>query len=73
MNGFKYIIENAYLFKLSPGQFIYHESQPVASYLYFIIHGSFIFESKETGNFGSIMCIGHTLGEEVLFGEEAQQ
>lgn len=30
------------------------------------MYGSFICQTNKNGKFGSIMCIGHTLGEEIL-------
>ena len=39
----------------------------VAQNVYFILYGSFSFETEETGKFGSLMCVGHTLGEEIVF------
>ena len=70
MNGFKYMVDRASLLKLTPGQHIYHQYQPTTYSLYLIVHGSFIFTTQQAGNFGSIMCIGHTLGEEIMFQNE---
>ena len=68
-NGYKYIVVNAFIFKLQPGQFIYKEQSQAAPNLYFILYGAFQCKSQYTGSFGSIMCVGHTLGEESLFNQ----
>jgi len=68
ITGFKFLMENSSLFKLKPGQFIYRQGIVSAPNLYFIMYGSFTCQNSDVGGFGSIMCIGHTLGEEILFG-----
>ena len=42
INGFKFIVENSYLFKVKAGQYIYKQGMPVAPNLYFILFGSFV-------------------------------
>ena len=66
--AFKFIMENSLLYKLRAGQFIYRESVRPAPNLYFIMYGSFQCRKTATGPFGALMCVGHTLGEEILFG-----
>jgi hypothetical protein len=68
MLGFKFIMDNCLLYKLKPGQYIYRENLPVGPNIYFIMYGQLICHSVDGGYFGSIMCVGHTLGEEVLLG-----
>jgi hypothetical protein len=60
-------MENSFMFKLEPKQFIYREGAPAAQNLYFILYGNFICYSQSRGHFGAIMAIGHTLGEEILY------
>jgi hypothetical protein len=71
MNGFKYMVENSYIFKLKAGQSIYREGAAAAPNIYFILYGSFSCQAREGGSFGSIMCVGHTLGEEIMFSHDA--
>lgn len=65
------MVENSYIFKLKPGEFIYRQGATAATNIYFILYGGFVCKTSEAGTFGSIMCVGHTLGEEVIFGFEA--
>ena len=58
------------MFKLKPGQFVYRQGVTASPNLYFIFYGSFACHTEETGAFGAVMCIGHTLGEEVLFSSD---
>ena len=67
-NGFKYLVENSYIYKLKPGQYVYKEGHPANTKIYFILYGSLVMQSSEGGPFGSRMCVGHTISEEVIFG-----
>ncbi len=66
-NGFKYLMENSFIFKMQPGQFIYRQDAEVTPNIFFILFGSFACSKQQIGDFGSIMCVGHTFGEEILF------
>jgi hypothetical protein len=68
INGFKFLFENSYIFKLKPGQYVYREGQPANTRIYFILYGGLVMQSSEKGLFGSLMSVGHTLSEEVVFG-----
>jgi len=39
INAFKYLFENAVLFKLKPGQNVYKEYQPAKAHFYFVLYG----------------------------------
>lgn len=52
---------------------MYRQSVAAAPNLYFIMYGSLICHTAKNGQFGSIMCIGHTLGEESLFSSDKGQ
>ena len=58
------------MYKLKPGQFIYREGIIAAKNIYVIMYGSFQCQTKAVGIFGSMMCIGHTLGEEIIFSKK---
>ena len=55
------------MFRLKPGQYVYRQGISASPKLYFIMYGSLVLHTAKHGQFGSIMCIGHTLGEESLF------
>ena len=70
--AFKFIMENSFLYKLRAGQYIYRETLKPAPNLYFIMYGQFQCMKTRKGPFGALMCVGHTLGEEILFGQRGQ-
>ena len=63
-------MDNSYMYKLRAGQFIYREGVRATPNIYLIMYGQFQCQrgTDESGLFGALMCIGHTLGEEVIFG-----
>lgn len=63
-------MENSFIYKLKQGQFIYRESIAAAQNIYIIMYGQFESQSTVSGPFGPAMCVGHTLGEEVIFNRD---
>ena len=60
-------MENSFIFKMKPGQFVYKQDAEVTPNIFFVLFGSFVCSKQQIGDFGSIMCVGHTFGEEILF------
>ena len=69
---FQYLMEYSFLYKLKQGQYIYRESIAAAPNIYIIMYGQFAAVANKAGVFGPCMCVGHTLGEEMLFGQGKQ-
>lgn len=68
INGFKYIIDRAFLFKLKPGQTAYKEDKKAMMNIYFVLYGEFDYQSGIAEvNFGEQVSIGWTIGEDILF------
>lgn len=73
INAFKYLFENAVLFKLKPGQNVYKEYQPAKAHFYFVLYGQLQFKNTKCGQFGEQIGLGWTIGEEILYGEDDQK
>ena len=78
ISAFKYLIENGFLFKLKEGQTVYREKQIARANVYFVLYGQFNFTSqvlkqKEDNQFGEIIGLGWTIGEEILYGSRVDQ
>jgi hypothetical protein len=66
INAFKYIIDRAYLFKLSNGQAAYRQGVKAMQNVYFVLYGDF--DYKYEGNVIGERCgLGWTIGEEILY------
>ena len=72
INAFKYLFENANLFRLKPNQCVYKEYQPAKAHVYFVLYGQMEFRNSKVGRFGEIISLGWTVGEEILYGEDDQ-
>lgn len=75
ISAFKYLVENGYFFKLKEGQTVYREKQIARANVYFVLYGQFNFTSqflklKENNEFGEIIGLGWTIGEEILYGSK---
>jgi len=70
INAFKYIIDRAYLFKLTPGQSAYRQGLRAMKNVYFVLYGDFDYRF-EGSSFGERCGLGWTIGEEILYMEGA--
>jgi hypothetical protein len=68
INAFKYIIDRAYLFKLSPGQAAYRQGLKAMPNVYFVLYGDFDYRF-EGSSFGERCGLGWTIGEEIIYTE----
>ena len=66
-NAFKYLVDNSFLGTLKPRKPLYLIGQKTQPYFYVILYGQLSCQKANGDPFGSLMCIGHTLGEETLF------
>ena len=71
LKAFQYLMDNSLMYKLKSGQFIYREGVAAAAHIYIIMYGQFQCHSTTCESFGALMCVGHTLGEEVIFDKKA--
>ena len=68
--AFKYLFENGLIYMLKPEQTLYRQGSTAKANIYFVLYGQMQFRHLVYGNFGEVIGLGWTVGEEILYGED---
>jgi len=71
-NAFKYLFDKGIIFTIEQGKYIYQKKRPCKNNIYFVLSGEVEYVRAGDGErFGERVCLGFTIGEEVLFEKPA--